>query len=784
MLLIYLEAAPHDVVEYLLESTNLDVNAAPEGDTPLWLAVAKGDVVTIKLLLDHGADANLKSSDRRWGNGPEKASPWFALTEREESAQGVTPMHWFFDFTNEREVLEAMIKHGGQLDIARTTDGQTPLHVYAECNGLGNLSFFRPLVTDWQVRDDKGNTLPYAAVSSGRIDSRTITQLLKAGLQPDDQNNEGCQPIHTLGTSWGFGREEALDILCAAGADLEAIDYKGRTLVARIARDRHGVNTGSAIPYLISRGANLNTQDYEGNGPFAAYHQGDTILHRLASDLATISDDKGILLLQQLLKNGVSPTIRNYNSQTPLHMLCSQASQHYFAPTVVPAVTAIDLVFEAGLAEDINIADYDGEGRNLLYIAATARQSNIIGLLLDHYETTNKIFLMVNARCKRGRTPLHDACQSGRLESVALLLDAGAEANLFARLGDLMTTQGWINKANNIFTQRLIPYLLAAGRRQLPNLDMFKVIVEQFQADVNLAFPEGAKMVPEIMFSSKVAADRQYKAGDTILHYLAKGGHWWHESAIKYLLQHGAEPNIRNAQGKTPLILAVQVWHTGGYQQKEVVKPLWMGVQMLIFRRPHDHRLVQLLLEHGALPSAEHPMELFTALGSFNAESKVGNNENNILHPIHYISMACFNDQHTCDHAIRMIELLLARGPDPYRISAGDDLIISMLPCYDARMQHSSYKEGDPTRATTLYERGADLSAVDNNGNNVLHLLMKQQKAGGNEHGETEHEKTVTLFLEKEQQLAVQRNGAGKTPRDIAKEKNSVWALHILPTPE
>jgi len=52
------------------------------------------------------------------------------------------------------------------------------------------------------------------------------------------------------------------------------------------------------------------------------------------------------------------------------------------------------------------------EGQTLLQVACRARQTNIVGMLLELYS-------------KRGRTALHDACRSGRPENVKLLLDAG-----------------------------------------------------------------------------------------------------------------------------------------------------------------------------------------------------------------------------------------------------------------------------------------------------------------------------------------------------------------------
>ncbi|KAL2822430.1 ankyrin repeat-containing domain protein [Aspergillus granulosus] len=114
----------------------------------------------------------------------------------------------------------------------------------------------------------------------------------------------------------------------------------------------------------------------------------------------------------------------------------------------------------------------------------------------------------------------------------------------------------------------------------------------------------------KVFYSSRVVADKQYKPGDTVLHYLAQGGHWWHESAIKYLLEHGADPNARNAQGRTVLYHAVCPQHLGGYRQKDIVQILLDGGadpnivaadgSTPLIVAAHDKEIVRLLLNHGA----------------------------------------------------------------------------------------------------------------------------------------------------------------------------------------
>jgi hypothetical protein len=488
-----------------------------------------------------------------------------------------------------------------------------------------------------------------------------------------------------------------------------------------------------------------------GADPKVENYAGDTFMHHLAANFATIEEDSAFLAMIRLLKMGISPAHPNYQGRTPLHALCSQTSEFLFASSPEQGKCAIDLLLDAGFDAALNTPDHQGirpihlaattseilvgkliargadttattkDGRNLLHIASTARQSNVVGLLLDHYASINMLSL-VNASSDGGRTPLHVACRSGRLETVGLLLAHGADVDvrdqrkhtpmdscseflaenqlwpsadeqenlfhtlsaagmlakddrrpqesprskkvndnpkrlgwkgeitsesstlgvgrivralashggllaktgfgigpmfhatsagdeemvvelarvseemniqiedyrslgtkcsllrsqhlpallkeqfngpivmdnnvlsmvleghheelaqaleenvavvkyspalpdilvtlarwgyteLFERIGKLMPDTDWINGGNMKYNGELIPYLLAAAQRGLPNLDMIKVMVEKFNADVNIAFQEGMQSKPKVYYQSAMAARRDYKAG-------------------------------------------------------------------------------------------------------------------------------------------------------------------------------------------------------------------------------------------------------------------------------
>ncbi|KAH7014372.1 ankyrin repeat-containing domain protein [Microdochium trichocladiopsis] len=122
------------------------------------------------------------------------------------------------------------------------------------------------------------------------------------------------------------------------------------------------------------------------------------------------------------------------------------------------------------------------------------------------------------------------------------------------------------------------PLLVTACRREIPNMDVVRLLVEHFGVDVN----DVGKVMPSYWNTAGTGP-----SGTSALHALAEGGHWWQAAqAIPYLVAHGADVNIRSQKGQagkltTPLNVALRplMWHCNLSVSK---------------------RAVQVLLEHGA----------------------------------------------------------------------------------------------------------------------------------------------------------------------------------------
>jgi len=82
---------------------------------------------------------------------------------------------------------------------------------------------------------------------------------------------------------------------------------------------------------------------------------------------------------------------------------------------------------------------------------------------------------------------------------------------------------------------------------------------------------------------------------------------------------------------------------------------------------------------------------------------------------------------------------------------------------------------GDPCRGLVAYEKGGDLMAIDNEGNNALHLLLQ---AGT--HNNDEFQRAFRIFLDKAPSLIHQKNATGDTPFHTAILNSRIWAAELL----
>jgi ankyrin repeat protein/KaiC/GvpD/RAD55 family RecA-like ATPase len=190
----------------------------------------------------------------------------------------------------------------------------------------------------------------------------------------------------------------------------------------------------------------------------------------------------------------------------------------------------------------------------------------------------------------------------------ALLLARIATEDDIKRIDDVewRKEQGDITKGspNPTLPGSITPFVLAACQRDMPNMDVLRVLVEKLNASVNASRLKYVR--------PNEAGNPQYRAGSSPLRHLAKGKRWWqaHE-ALPYLLSQTPDLEARDHNGRTALHNALDGKQPdAGPFQKEAAKLLVAagadvnavtnsGETCLAMAR-NDVEMVHLLISHGA----------------------------------------------------------------------------------------------------------------------------------------------------------------------------------------
>ncbi|KAJ6103909.1 ankyrin 2-3/unc44 [Penicillium sp. IBT 16267x] len=322
-----------------------------------------------------------------------------------ETDSGTTILHT--DGSTDKELLPLLMKTG-RMDINKALKwtGKRPLHFRLSGTDPESLIMFLSYKPNVNATDIKGDSALHMARST---EEALLNALLAAGADVDLQNNEGDTPLHVLAN-----RREKISWLLNAGIGLDPtfVDYEGNTVLVELALKCPTINIG-AYEYLLRLGLDIDQ----------ANNAGRTVLHILCGyEHDRESWNPKWQLLKYVIQVCANLNPRDHDGIQPLHIAASISEVSVFK------------LLNAG-------ADLFGatkEGMTILHIAARARQSGTIGIVLsriaDLEETKRKAF--INQQNHEGNAALHYACRSGRPETVKALLEAGADPNLLDKDGN------------------------------------------------------------------------------------------------------------------------------------------------------------------------------------------------------------------------------------------------------------------------------------------------------------------------------------------------------------
>ena len=425
------------------------------------------------------------------------------------------------------------------------------------------------------------------------------------------------------------------------------------------------------VEMLLNYGVKLNAKN----------HWGEIALHVVSRGRQ--DSPVGLRIAELLLERGVDVNTRRMGDFTPLHVA-----------SCFGKLEIVHLLLDHGA--DTN-AETDN-GLKILHQVSFGMYKckedgvRIAELLLEHGAE-------VDARSEDHSTPLHIACEYGRLEIVRLLLDHGAEVNAetvnglkplhdvsygkYRSQGDgVRVAQLLLERGANVNTRRndhRTPLHLAS---YFGNVEIVHLLLN------NGADPE---------------ANAEDDIGEKPLHKVSYGKYRSEEDGIRVaqlLLERGADVNTRRNDHWTPL-------HAASYSG--------------------NVEIVRLLLDHDADPEAS-------------AEGDMGEK------PLHQVSFGKYRSQ---EDGVRVAQLLLERGADvngrrndhqtPLHLASyyGNVEIVRLILDHGAdpevnaegekplhRVSYGKYRsQEDGVRvAQLLLERGADVNGRRNDHQTPLHL--------------------------------------------------------------
>ena len=495
-----------------------------DGDTPLHIAIKHNSKGTTAVLAAIGT--NIFARDGKGKSalelGLEKGYEYYdalitTKTGLAKDDNNRNLVHYLVE-KEDKDALAYCLKKEIPLSVI-DVNGETPLSLaYAKDSDIGiniaaNLilagavpyrnqySYFEDAVKtrNNSLRFDDGQTpLHFAAIYGHKA---ITSYLLENGASVKAKDILGSTPLHE---AVRYGHIEIVQLLLDKGADANSQDSLGKTPLLLVIPKETRIEISSL---LITHGANPNAKDM----------YGDTPVH-----IATMSGME-VGMLENLKNGGADINERNKKGITPMALAVDRLNKEHVA-------------FYSKSGADIHAEDNEGN----------TPLSRIIQIK-DKTTSTELLKIMVykkniNSRDSYGNTPLHIVIsKNANTEQIKYLLSLTNDIDIRNKNGD---TPLYLAVQKN----RRVPgeMLLAKGA------NVFSTNNENY-SPLRMALVSGGE-VQEWILTSEVIKKTD-GIGNTPLHYACE---WKLDNAVSVLLEKGANPNVRNANGETTIFNAIK----------------------------------------------------------------------------------------------------------------------------------------------------------------------------------------------------------------------------------
>lgn len=508
------ETPPTELVNLLLRY-GAELNPARHVyETPLMAAVSSVDLQLCRLLLNSGALVDHPNSDGR------------------------TPLHLAIE--RGREDTTQFLLEAGADPLKKDLKGVNPLALSIR---NGNITIFTLLRTAAPKALIEPGDLVIAA---SRQESRMVRHLIQLGVDPTTaRDKEGNSLLHAA-LELGGDAEFVKYLLTEARVDPNAVNGNGVTALMTVCRN----GSLDIAKLLVAHGAKVDLSD----------HYGSTALHE-----AIQAQDPEVLAwvlpqTLQLVNRG------DGWGRRPAHHAAEKSD----------ALPLLRLLVKAGA----NLELRDSDGESVLHVAArnsnrSAPEEAVVRYLIEERHVSPQI------ADNYGRTPLLEAAGSGNEACTRYLMDYGgwgATDKFGNGLLHLAARSGMFSIVKTLANQKdfevdhpdgdgYTPMLLGAGH---PEIFAF---LWQKGANPNVRSKDGETPLLraasyavssslELLFSNPQVREQinvRSPKGDTPL--LRLFDKRWSKSenlgrSLRILLENGADPRVRNTEGKDASVLA------------------------------------------------------------------------------------------------------------------------------------------------------------------------------------------------------------------------------------
>ena len=749
-------AAEHglsDILELLGGKDNFHFDKVIDGgDTLLASAAGRGDVDSLRFLLQNGANVNAKNLsgdtaltavfqyhlERRLVLETVKLLLSFGADINAENFRSETPLK-LACLMNFDQAAELLLELGCK---TRNEDSYTPMHHAAEHNNGKLVEMLIQCGADANVKDDLNAMTPLHLAAT--VNSVIAAQvLLKNGVDKEVVNKLGETPLSIAASR---GNLPMVQLLIESGSNVHTKDKSGKTpLIRAVERLRYEAYESTVlelVQILLDQGSSVNATDLYGRCP----------IHYVSRNTTGEFFDL-------LLRHGACVNLPDENRETPLHFAATAGN-----------TSCIERLLE----HEASVGALDVRNRTALHAAAYEGHSSSVELLIQHdadfHLADNMGWLPINfaavrghvdvvrllvengsevaAVDKKGRSALHLAAKGRCIELVEFLIHHGADINARDLCGQTVLgalDEYSLSRGNWNFVQT---YLDSGG-------DPYAVDGLTGKSVLHIAAAYNFVATLDNLVNQGLEIEARDKCGNTPLHRAAENRA---KEMIQGLVERGANLSALNNKGLTPLLISLisSKW-TGGFRGSVEEGPEYLlkhGSSVYARDRNRNTALhfavrypillkeiikiggdVNAINKHGSTPlhkaaceySADAARVLLKAGANVHCRDDKGNT------PLH-VATAQGRDEiakllmkngsdvcttniqgKTCMHLIALgcefVEELFARG---VQVDAVDELGSTPL--------HLALLIDDLSLAEVLLKHGSDSQAVDYKGSTPLHI--------------------------------------------------------------